>query len=365
MKQVFRLLTFVSLCCSLSAAAQVLHPGFDKQEYIELLKMNGCQSDTMYPNAVFQPTHFDRIYRSKVVGLLNRWDLWVNKEKTIAGISLRASVGESLSWLGNFFSGMLPAEDSIRLNKKEVFHYCLSHDKMAAVHAGWTIGTAAMAADIIQKVDSCYKSGIKSFYIVGHSQGGAIAYLLASQLLIMRQDGKLPADIQFKTYCSAAPKPGNLYYAYNFEALTQGGWAFNIVNSEDWVPQMPVSVQTGDDFPATSPFTDILKKLSAMKFPIDMVLKSAYRDMSGSLNKSRHKLQKYLGKKAGKIVQKSKPQLQLPPFYLSEQYVRTGQTVVLYPTEAYYKEFPKANPEDLFSHHSLEAYLFLAKLLPE
>ncbi|HPN72156.1 MAG TPA: hypothetical protein PLZ32_21680, partial [Saprospiraceae bacterium] len=75
------------------------------------------------------------------------------------------------------------------------------------------------------KIDSLYKTGTKEFLIMGHSQGGAIAYLMTSYLYNLQQLGQLPIDIKFKTYCSAAPKPGNLYYAYEYEAMTQGGWA--------------------------------------------------------------------------------------------------------------------------------------------
>ena len=51
-------------------------------------------------------------------------------------------------------------------------------------------------------------------------------------------------SLNIKTYCSAAPKPGNLFYAYDFEHITEGGWAFNVVNSADWVPELPSTTQT-------------------------------------------------------------------------------------------------------------------------
>jgi predicted esterase len=60
----------------------------------------------------------------------------------------------------------------------------------------------------------------KESYIMGHSQGGAIAYLLTAHLLSLQKENKIPSEIVFKTYCSAAPKPGNLHFAY---ALTSGG----------------------------------------------------------------------------------------------------------------------------------------------
>lgn len=346
--------------------AQTLQPGFQKEEFIEMLKMNACQSDTIYPNAVFRPERLDLCYRSPEVGLRNRWDLWINETHTIAAISIRGTAGPDLtSWMENFYIGMIPAQGTIHLNDSTTFDYKFSTDKKAAVHAGWTIGLAAMADDILQKIDSCYKAGICDFLIAGHSQGGAISYLLTAQLRILQQENKIPKNIRFKTYCFAAPKPGNLFFAYNYEVLTRGGWAFNVVNTEDWVPELPFSVQTTDDFSATNPFVGIVPKLRELKFPFDMVILHMYRDMDDALDKARKKLKKYLGEKVGKFVGKKHPEIKIPTLYNSQHYVRTGNTIVLYPKEDYYKKFPKIQKEKIFKHHSMEAYLFLSKQLPD
>lgn len=362
--RIFFIVALISLLAK-TTQAQILQPGFQKSEYIEMLKMNACQSDTIHPNDIFRPAHFDRYYRSPEVGMKNRWDLWVNDAHTIAGISLRGTAGTDLtSWFENFYIGMIPAKGTIHLNNGKDVDYKLSTDEKAAVHTGWTIGLTAMVGDILQKIDSCYKAGIKDYYIAGHSQGGAIAYLLTACVRILQQDGKLPADMQFKTYCMASPKPGNLFFAYNYEALTQGGWAFNVVNSEDWVPEMPLTVQTTKDFSATNPFVKIIPKLKKLKFPFDVVILHMYRDMNRALEKARKKLQKYLGDKVGKFVLKKQPNLKTPAFYNTQHYVRTGNTIVLYPKSDYYKQFPKENEKKIFIHHSMEAYLFLGKQLP-
>jgi hypothetical protein len=63
-----------------------------------------------------------------------------------------------------------------------------------------------------------------------------------AQLKHYQTTGKIPKDIRFKTYCSAAPKPGNLYFSYDYEADNQIGWSFTVVNGADWVPELPVSI---------------------------------------------------------------------------------------------------------------------------
>jgi hypothetical protein len=74
------------------------------------------------------------------------------------------------------------------------------------VHVGWLLALAYLAPTITQKIDEYSKQGIKDFIIMGHSQGAAISFLTTSYLYYLQKDGKIPADIRFKTYCSAAPK---------------------------------------------------------------------------------------------------------------------------------------------------------------
>jgi len=47
---------------------------------------------------------------------------------------------------------------------------------------GWLLSTAYLSKDILPKIDSMYKSGIKDFILMGHSQGGAINFLLTAHL---------------------------------------------------------------------------------------------------------------------------------------------------------------------------------------
>lgn len=341
-----------------AAFSQNLSKGFDKQEYIKLMHISARQLDTPWVNQKFPiPDTYRMIYRSHIVGLDNRWDLWTNNEN-IAVISLRGTTKNGISWLENFYAAMLPAQGSIQINKQFIFNYQLAENPRAAVHTGWLIGMACLSQSIIPKIDSLYKNGVKNFYIMGHSQGGALAYLLTAHLHYLQKQGKLPADLLMKTYCSAAPKPGNLYFAYDYESYTQQGWSYNVVNADDWVPESPAVVQTIDDFNEVNPFKDAKSTIKKQKFGLKIAMKVVYRNLVKPTNKAQRKNQKYLGNKTTKLVKKTLPDLKLPPFANTSNYARTGNFITLQGDEKYYTLFPK-DKDRVFLHHLWDAYLYL------
>ena len=335
-------LPFLSFC-------QSLQPGFDKAEYAELLRVSARQTDTARwaKYSIAMPSDFSLAYRSPVSGLENRWDLWVNKEHTIAAISIRGTINTGISWLENFYSAMVPAKGELQLNDSTTFSYQLAGNEKAAVHAGWLIGMAGMANSITSQIDSCYKNGIRDFYIMGHSQGGAIAYLLTAYLHYQQMADSLPRNITFKTYCSAAPKPGNLYFAYDYERYTNNGWAYNVVNTADWVPQTPVTIQTMDDFNNTNPFRDVKAVLRKQKFPKNLLLRHAYNRLNKTTRKARETYRQYLGDIVYKIAHKSLPQLKEPGYYNSMQFERAGNFIILNADADYYKKFPDDKKESI------------------
>ncbi len=253
---------------------------------------------------------------------------------------------------------MVPAKGALQLNDSTLFSYQLADNEKAAVHVGWLLGMAGMADDIVANIDSCYRAGIREFYIMGHSQGGAIAYLLTSYLHYRQQAQTLPADILFKTYCSAAPKPGNLFFAYDYERLTAGGWACNVVNTADWVPQTPVAIQTLADFNTTNPFTDAKSMVSKQKFPKNLVLRHVYNRLAKSTQKASETYQKYLGTVVYKLVQKQVPGYKQPAYYNSLHYERAGDFIILNANAEYAKKFPDSR-QNIFIHHNFDAYLYL------
>ncbi len=340
-----------------SSHSQKLKPGFDAQEYIELLKVSARHADTMYHKRVPAPKDFKLHYRSPVTGLDNRWDLWV-KQDSMAVISIRGTTFTTTSWMANFYAAMVPAKGALLLSPNDTFNYELVSDNKATVQVGWLLSTAFLARSILPKIDSMYASGHHHFYIMGHSQGGAIAYMLIAHLYHLQQTGQLPADIYFKTYCSAAPKPGNLFFAYGFEGLTKGGWAYTVVNAADWVPETPVTIQKLQDFNRVNPFSNYRKRFRKQGLFTQLLLGYVYRKLDKPTRKAVKRYIKYLGNYAHRIIQRTQPQLPRPSYSNTLNYARAGIPIVLMPDEEYYKRYPE-NPEKIFSHHLFEPYLTL------
>jgi len=350
------LLLVISLLFVFTVKAQ-LQPGFNKEELIALLKVSAQFGSASYAAEMAIPDGYKKLYRSAVVGLDNCWELW-QTNKGIPVISIRGTTKEQVSWLANFYAAMIPAKGQLQISNTERFDYDFAENPKAAVHVGWTIATAFLSKDMLPKIDSFYNKGSHEFYIVGFSQGGAIGYLLTAYLYGLQRAGKLPADLRFKTYCGAAPKPGNLYFAYEYEAMTQNGWAYNVVNAADWVPQTPLSVQTLSDFAPVNPFNNADAVIKKQKWPKRWALNIAFRKMTKPGNKTKKVYQKYLGDYVSKSVKKALPGFQPPKYFNSSDYARTGNTITLLPKEEYYQHFPLNNSKP-FTHHFHSAYLYL------
>lgn len=358
------LILFIILHHSLQA--QSLKSGFEKQEFIDLLKLSMHQMDTPWVDmAIDIPDKYELFYRSPMAGLENRFDLWINPIKKVAAINVRGSNGTRPSWLENFYSAMVPAQGSIQLNDSTTFEYLVANNPKAAVHTGWLLGMTSTAPMVKEQLLEVYNSGYRDFYISGHSQGGAIATLLTAYLIKQKETGELPQDMHFKTYCSAGPKPGNLFFAYEYEQATQGGWSYNVINPHDWVPQTPFSVQTIDDFSKTNPFTDAKKSIKELKFPIDIVARQIFNQLNKPTMKARKNFQKTLGDRAATIIiKKDLPQFQEPEYFESVNYTRCGQQIILVTDQEYHEKYPDTK-EDLFTHHRPQVYLYLIQKLED
>jgi hypothetical protein len=356
--KILTITTFLLFSCQ--TFSQNLKPGFDYDEYILMLQISAHQGDTPWTDVnIDYPQGFRLDYRSAEMALLNRWDLWISEDSTVV-ISIRGTVGNFNSWLENFYSAMVPASGTLQLSENDFFNYKLSSHPKAAVHVGWLLATAYMAPEIKQKMDSCLYSGYKDFIIMGHSQGGAIAYLITAWVLNEKLSSHFASDFTLKTYCSAAPKPGNIYFAYEYEYLTQNGWAYNVINAADWVPETPFTIQTLQDFNDVNPFSDKKSALKSQGFFARIVMGHAYNKINRPLNKSLRKFQKYLGNKTYKFVKKSLPNFENPEYASTNYYVRAGNIIVLYPDSAYNKIYSE-NPKHKFVHHMILPYLYLAE----
>ncbi|MFT3683084.1 MAG: lipase family protein [Ferruginibacter sp.] len=355
MRKYFFLL-FTMIACS--TTAQKLKPGFDKAEYKELMYVSArSTANPKYYDTMPAPAHFKMLYQSPVMGMDNLWDLWKD-EHDVAAISIRGTTTNPVSWLANFYAAMVPATGELKVSNDYLFKYKLATNPGATVHVGWLLSLAFLSRDMLPKIDSLYKTGVKDLLIMGHSQGGAIAYLLTAYLYHLQQQALLPADIRIKTYCSAGPKPGNLYFAYDYEALTQNGWAYNIVNSADWVPETPFSIQTLNDFNASNPFINAKAVIKKQGFPKNIILKWVYNKMDRKTRKAVKYYCRNLGKRVGGMLKKSLPGFEPPQYADNMNYVRVGNYIVLLADEAYYKLYPD-NDATPFVHHYHKPYLYL------
>lgn len=356
------LLTFSFLSISIFSVAQErMQSGFDSKEYLKILGIFAfSESDTTFSKGVPMPEGVKKIYQSPIVGLENKWYLWVDEANKTSYLNIRGTAPNPTSWLANFYSAMIPASGEMQIRSDYTFKYEFSEDPKAAVHIGWTLGTGALAETLVPKVDSLVKAGYKDFVVTGHSQGGAITYLMNAHLQNLNQSGKWGSGVRFKTYSSAAPKPGNLFFAYHYENMTAGGWAFNVVNAADWVPQVPFSIQTVNDFSTTNPFSDASRFIKKQKFPKNLVFKRVYNKLNKPSQKSKDNFQKYLGDFMGKQVTGTLPDYQSPEFFDSNHYSRAGNFIILQPDEEYKTRFPDLK-EKTFQHHMLQPYLFLLK----
>ena len=332
--------------------AQHLSPDFNPSEYSELLKLAERTRDTPWTKVKSQPPrNCELIYRSEEAGLLNRWDFW-KRGDGVGIIVIRGTNGTNTSWLENFYAGMIPAQGAVKLNDSTSVPYKVAEDPKAYVHAGWMLAVAAMGPGMIRKINEYYRQGIHEYIIFGHSQGGAISFLMRSYLAYA--DG-LPKDIVFKTYASAAPKPGNLYYAYDFDFITRGGWGLRVVNARDWVPETPFSLQTSADFNPVSPFWDIKDRLKKQRWPLRVALRYMYGRLDRPAKRASRRMQRVLGKLAYKRVKKILPGYQQPGFVNSHNYTPAGTPVILYPVKGYDEKFP-FDGKNIFLNHMMEPY---------
>lgn len=353
-----RFFTLLLLVAQLTFAQQ-FQPVFDVKEYADFLSMAHYESSI--PDKAQrekQKDPYQLVYKSPEVGMKNLWWLYTNAQNQ-AVIVIRGTVGDMVSWMENYYCPMLPAAGSLQLNATTKFDYKLAESNEAYVHAGWTIGMAYLVTDMMPKIKELYQKGVRDFFIFGHSQGGALSYLVSSYFYYQRQAGALPADIRFKTYASAAPKPGNMQYAYDFDFIHKGGWAYSVVNAADWVPETPYSIQRVSDMNVVNPIVDIPGTLKKQKLLLRLVGNIYYGKLDRKTRKAQRIYTKILGHKLYKLaIKKALPDLKEPEYAPSMNYMRAGVPVILLPDAAYYQKYGK-DDADKFAHHHFAPYLYL------
>lgn len=342
------------------AQPAVLPPGFDADEYADVLWLaffGFADSLKDAPGVTLRKGFYARQLRTAEVGLFNQCELYLRSDSVLV-LSLRGTIKKAESWMENFYAGMLPATGSLQLASDYRFDYKLAQRPDAMIHAGWTIGTGFLAREYLPVLQSMLVRGLRKIIITGHSQGGALSYLNASLVHYLFKD-KYP-DLQIKTYASAAPKPGNLYYAYDFEHISGTGFAYRIVNADDWVPESPVSIQAVSDFNPVNPIAGADSVIKKQKFPDRVVMKHVFNKMRRGSEKAARRYQKYLGDGLGKLVKKSLPGFVPPDYADGSNYMTAGSPIILMPDTDYYKSF-MFDGKNMFLHHMYAPYMWLLK----
>ena len=108
-----------------------------------------------------------------------------------------------------------------------------------------------------------------------------------------------------------------MFYAYQFENLTKGGWAYNVVNTADWVPEFPFSIQTLNDFNEVNTFVNAKALIKRQKFPKNLVLRHVYNRLSKPAKRAQKNYEKFLVKMVSKFIKKTLPDFKPPVYFKS------------------------------------------------
>ncbi len=234
------LIIFFTLLCLDSHAQH--SPGFDAKEARDFIQI--CNSFTYLDlegsDLAILPKEYTRIYTSPAYGMDNIFQVYVDQSKTKAVVNFRGSTDKKSSWLENMYSSLVPAKDTIFKGETSFIYKC-AEDENAAVHAGYILGLSYCAEDVLKQIQSLNKQGIYTIYIIGHSQGGALAQMTRAYLYFL-PTSKLSSKNSFKVYSFANPMIGNKTFAKEYQTLfADPGYSLLIHNPDDIVPKMPVS----------------------------------------------------------------------------------------------------------------------------
>lgn len=360
------LVLFVGLIlgCNQKESLELL-PGYNKTELLEIMPAmeRAYDAEDIGGFKTPSPVNMEQVYRSKVSPIMNRFDVWLTNEKK-AVITIRGTIIDSaaMSSAAVLYSLMAPANGKIKISDTSSFEYKLAEIPGAGVHLGMLLGLYFMSGELVDQINTQYRRGIKDFIIVGHSQGSGNSLLVTSYLWYLRKDGKLPADIRFKTYSIATPKTGNLQYVYDYENLTAGGYALSVNNVIDWVPRVPMTIQSIEDFPNVSPFRDVKEFLSGANYTLGPNFDEGFEEFSHVAPKIINQITQGIQENVYPKIAKAMPGYVEPECLQSLNFERSGLSVPLIPDSEYYKLFPNDTENfNVWENHSVYPYYVLIK----
>jgi hypothetical protein len=237
-------------------------PGFISAEAEALLGVLAQLEGTTPPpfQAPPLPPNWKLLFDSPQIGIFdNKWQLWQTDVSGQYAILIRGTVDEAGSIIDDLLSVMIPASGSVTVDSLTL-SYQLAADPAAAVHLGFTLALFILLFDPTDGilVNLPANTGTQAdIFVAGHSQGAAIATLLRSFLnysdILQKVFGR---QYNYKTYVFAQPKPGNDHYGYDFETIvTPSEMGFTVNNTQDWVPQVPLTFELLGDINTPNPLS--------------------------------------------------------------------------------------------------------------
>lgn len=360
-----KLVLFIFIFSSIFTAALTqnfsyrFQPGFNARECDDLLNLNHTFLDTTNNRFINYLPGYTFIYRSPNMGLDNAWDLWIRNDSTVIFL-LRGTVANAESVLADFFCAMLPAQGKLIMAPNDTLNYQLAADNRAAVHAGFLIGFGFLSKDILPKLDSLYKNGYYNYLVSGHSQGAALSYYISAWMLYLKKNGIYPF-LNIKTYASAPPKTGNMYFAYDYDNITRAEWTYSVINTADPIPEMPFTTQQPDvDMNSPNPIFDLKKKIDSMSLAKRIVLNHAFNRMRETARHSSETYQEYLGGYSMKYVRKLLPQVVIPETVNTTYFVTPGVHIVLSADDNYHRYIDSVQNFPYYDH-TIAAYRYLLR----
>ena len=340
-----------------------LKPGYDKAELTMLLPVmeRTYDSSDIGGFKTPEPEKVKRVFRSKVSPLMNRFDVWLTDDKK-AVIAIRGSIVDSaaLSFTAAFYVPMVPAIGKIKMSGTKTFEYKVAELPDAGVHLGMLLGLGNISDELLEQIMKHYSDGIRDFIILGHSQGSGIGFLATSFIRYLQKDGKLPADFRLKTYNLAAPKIGNVHFAYDYEKITMGGWAMSVNNVLDWVPSLGVTLQDAKDFPKISPFLNLKEFFSDVNYKPGPKFDETAKKFLELVPNAANELGKVVHENVYPKVLNAMPGYVEPELLKTADFERAGLNIPLVPNADYYKLFPNdVSKSQVWENHSVYPYYIL------
>lgn len=244
-------------------------PGFDLQEAEPLLVLLAALEDGLNIPPLpplTPPPGWNIVFDSQSVGPFeNRWQLAKNPQGQFA-VLIRGTVDETGSIIDDLLSVMIPANSQIgfQLDGTSLtlpYQLAAANNANAGVHLGFTLAMFILMYDLSKGILWQLLENVpqgSDVFIAGHSQGAAIATLSRSYLNYLSLPGsfQMGSHYNYKSYIFAQPKPGNDFYGIDYDVVaSNSGLGFTVNNSQDWVPQVPLTIELLSDINTPNPIS--------------------------------------------------------------------------------------------------------------